>query len=162
MLENVLVRQLEPSHCQKGISHGELLLTFLINGIHPSREDGGDGLRSCGRNAPKYVLGAYCRGNLVRRSRKIAKYAMEMMRVGTRVDTRPDSEGSLSLVEPTFSSSFGLVLGAWRTSRSVWREFMTEAAATQGEECAGHTTSATVAMDNGSCLEPEEREQAVV
>lgn len=77
-------------------------LTFLINGIHPNNDFGGGGVRSCGRKAPKYVRGAYCRGNLARRRRKRAKYAHAMTKVGTRVEMRPERDGEPVRLEPTF------------------------------------------------------------
>lgn len=77
-------------------------LTFLMNGIHPNKVLGGAGVRSCGRKAPKYVRGAYCLGNLARSRRKRAKYAQAIIKVGTRVEIRPERDGEVDRLEPTF------------------------------------------------------------
>lgn len=68
--------------CRTTVS-GMLLRTF----IQPNMFFGRAGDRSCSRRAPRYVLGAYCRGNLVRSRRKAAKKPRAINREGIRVDT---------------------------------------------------------------------------
>ena len=61
-------------------------------GIHPRKLLGNAGVLSCSGKEPRYVLGAYWRCSVRRRTKKTATIAREIRRVGTSVDTRPDSE----------------------------------------------------------------------
>lgn len=71
---------------------------------------GKGGVLSCFRRAPKYVLGAYWRGNLVRKRRKTTKNVKARMRVGTRVDTSCDADEDDPREEATFVAPLALVL----------------------------------------------------
>lgn len=75
----------------------------------PNSPFGRGGVLSCWRKAPKYVLGAYCRGNLVRSTRNATKNATAMSKDGTSVETSDEAEAGASRVDPTFASSFGFV-----------------------------------------------------
>lgn len=78
--------------------------------IQPRRLLGKGGVRSCSLSAPRYVLGAYCLGNFVRSMRKTAKKAMAKRKVGTSVERSCEADADASRDEPTFWSSFALVL----------------------------------------------------
>lgn len=64
---------------------------------HPKKPGSGGGVRSCSRRAPIYVLGMYWRRWLRRKMTNSSTITAEMIRVGTRVETRPESELEASL-----------------------------------------------------------------
>jgi hypothetical protein len=80
-------------------------LTLFISGIQPNRLFDNGGVLSCGSREPKYVRGAYCLFWVRRKMRKTDTMTTAMMSVGTRVDTRPESEEDPPCrAEPTFES----------------------------------------------------------
>lgn len=77
---------------------------------------GKGGVLSSFRRAPKYVLGAYWRGNLVRRRRKVTKNARARIRVGARVDRSCDADEDVPREAATFVPSLALVL-VWKSGQ---------------------------------------------
>ena len=63
---------------------------------------GNTGERSCGDRAPRYVRGAYWRGNFVRNIMKAAKKARAINNEGTKVERRDEADDVPPRVDPTF------------------------------------------------------------
>lgn len=64
-------------------------------GIHLRKPWGSSGVRSCGSRVDSSVRGAYTRGHRSRRKRNNSRQTAEKIRIGTSVDTSPDSDGEL-------------------------------------------------------------------
>ena len=65
---------------------------MFISRTQPKRLFDNGGVLSCGRREPKYVRGAYCLFWVRRRTKKTDTMTTATMRVGTRVETRPETE----------------------------------------------------------------------
>lgn len=83
--------------CSTTVS-GMLLKTLS----QPNMLLGRAGERSCGRKAPRYVLGAYWRGNLVLSRRKTAKKPRASNKDGTRVETSCEADDEVPRAEAIF------------------------------------------------------------